>query len=162
VFIIFITPEEPAPSGSCLLIRMSKRPWDDSHLFKAEQWPDPCVRPGFYSLVLGKWTSAFLTCAFLWVKDFEVEGQRWIIGVFKLIYLCYVYECLACMYICILWIFLVPEAARKGLWNWTSRWLWATVWVLGTKPGSSGRAASALNFWAISPAQRQIPFEKGK
>jgi hypothetical protein len=26
------------------------------------------------------------------------------------------------------------------------------MWMLGIQPGSSGRAASALNHWAISPA----------
>jgi hypothetical protein len=32
------------------------------------------------------------------------------------------------------------------------KWLWATVWLLGTALRTSGRAASALNHWAISPA----------
>ena len=30
------------------------------------------------------------------------------------------------------------------------RWLGATRWVLGTEPGSSARAVSALNHWTIS------------
>jgi hypothetical protein len=30
--------------------------------------------------------------------------------------------------------------------------LWAIMWVLGIEPGSSGRAASAPNFWDFSPA----------
>lgn len=29
--------------------------------------------------------------------------------------------------------------------------LWATVWVLGIKPGQSAGAASALNCWAVNP-----------
>ena len=37
-------------------------------------------------------------------------------------------------------------------WNWSYRQVWAAIWVLGLEPGSSGRAASALNHWAISPA----------
>lgn len=32
------------------------------------------------------------------------------------------------------------------------RWLWATMWLLGIELRSSGRAASALNCWDISPA----------
>ena len=38
-------------------------------------------------------------------------------------------------------------------WNWNYRELWTAVWVLGIEPRSSGRAVSALNCWAISPAQ---------
>lgn len=37
------------------------------------------------------------------------------------------------------------------LWNGHYRWVWATVWVLGTKPGASKRATGAFNSWAISP-----------
>jgi hypothetical protein len=36
------------------------------------------------------------------------------------------------------------------------RWLWATMWVLGIELRTCGRAASAHNLWAISPAQDQI------
>jgi len=32
------------------------------------------------------------------------------------------------------------------------RWLWATMWLLGIELRSFGRAVSALNHWAISPA----------
>jgi hypothetical protein len=35
---------------------------------------------------------------------------------------------------------------------WGYGQLWAPMWVLGTKPGLSGRAASSINDWAISPA----------
>jgi hypothetical protein len=35
-------------------------------------------------------------------------------------------------------------------WSWSYRGLWAAV--LEIKPRSSGRAASALNYWDISPA----------
>jgi hypothetical protein len=30
-------------------------------------------------------------------------------------------------------------------------WLWATMWLWGFELRTSGRAASALNHWAISP-----------
>jgi len=32
------------------------------------------------------------------------------------------------------------------------RWLWATMWLLGFECRTSGRAVSAPNHWAISPA----------
>ena len=34
---------------------------------------------------------------------------------------------------------------------WSCRQLRATMWVLGIEPGSSARAASAVNHWSISP-----------
>jgi hypothetical protein len=37
------------------------------------------------------------------------------------------------------------------------RWLWATMWLLGIELRTSGRATSALNCWAISPAP-ETPF----
>ena len=37
------------------------------------------------------------------------------------------------------------------LWNWRYGWLWPAMWVVGIKPDFSGRAASVLNHWAISP-----------
>jgi hypothetical protein len=37
-------------------------------------------------------------------------------------------------------------------WDWNYVQLWAALWVLGIKPWSSGRIASALSLWAISPA----------
>ena len=36
--------------------------------------------------------------------------------------------------------------------NWSYRWSWVYMWVLEIKPLSSGRAASALDLWVISPA----------
>jgi hypothetical protein len=35
---------------------------------------------------------------------------------------------------------------------WSYRCLWATMWVLGIEPRSSGKAVSAFNWWAISIA----------
>ena len=36
------------------------------------------------------------------------------------------------------------------------RWLWAIMWFLGIELRIYGRAVSALNCWAISPAWRQV------
>jgi hypothetical protein len=36
------------------------------------------------------------------------------------------------------------------------RWLWATMWLLEIELRNSGRAVSALNHWAISPAPSQV------
>ena len=60
-------------------------------------------------------------------------------------------------------VFLVPKAARKGYqipWTQSYPWLWATTWVLGTKPRFSGRAASDLKLWAISPYPLPTHFRK--
>lgn len=60
------------------------------------------------------------------------------------------YECFPCMHVCALCLYLVPEKAR-GCWNCSHRQLLVIMWVLGTEPGSSERAASSLDCWAISP-----------
>jgi len=38
------------------------------------------------------------------------------------------------------------------------RWLWVTMWFLGFELRTSGRAVSALNHWAISPAPNLYVF----
>lgn len=66
-----------------------------------------------------------------------------------------VYGYFACMYICAPCVFLgLAEIRREHqmLWNWSCRWVWAAMWVLGIEPRSTGRAASALKHWATSPA----------
>lgn len=62
-----------------------------------------------------------------------------------------------CLYVC-LWInaCLLPIEVRIWCWiaqNWSSRWLWGTVWVLRIEYKTSGRAVSVLNYWDIFPAQ---------
>ena len=42
----------------------------------------------------------------------------------------------------------LARSGGQSLWNWCYRWVWAAMWVLGTEPRSSGRAASALKQWA--------------
>lgn len=44
--------------------------------------------------------------------------------------------------------------ARRGhpvFWNRGSKWLWASMWVVGTESGSSARAAGALTCWSHQP-----------
>lgn len=66
-----------------------------------------------------------------------------------------VWVCVDYMHVCD--ICLVPVKVRAGCqipWNWSDRWLWATMWVLGIEPGSSTRKPSAFNLWAISLAYK--------
>lgn len=49
----------------------------------------------------------------------------------------------------------VSDGGQKRVsdpWNWKNIWLRAVLWVVGIKPGSSRRAASALKHWAMSLA----------
>lgn len=41
--------------------------------------------------------------------------------------------------------------------KWSYRWLWATVWALGTKLGPSAKAAGALNSYFFSPGEKPLP-----
>ena len=53
------------------------------------------------------------------------------------------------LYISTLYLFSdIPEEGIRSHY----RWLWATMWLLGIELRTSGRAVSALNHWAISPA----------
>lgn len=50
------------------------------------------------------------------------------------------HEYFTCMYICEAPLFQLPMESRRGHyipWTWRYRWLWATMQVLGTEPGSS-------------------------
>lgn len=58
------------------------------------------------------------------------------------------YEYFACMFVCELYVTVVPMEARRGLLNLLEldlRWLGTAVLVLGIEPGSFGIPASALN-----------------
>jgi hypothetical protein len=77
--------------------------------------------------------------------DKAVSNHGWIFCSFSLkkkIYLCYVYEGPICMYAC------MPEEGIKSPY----RWLWVTMWLVGTKLRNCGGAASALKRWTISLA----------
>lgn len=71
---------------------------------------------------------------------------------FKIVFCMHTVVLSACMSVCA-----VPMEDKKGcwvLWNWSYRWLWAAMCVLGTKLRPPGKIASALNYWAISPASK--------
>lgn len=55
--------------------------------------------------------------------------------------------------VCVPCTCLVHRKVRRGScvpWNCSYRWLWASTSVLATQPGSSARATSISNCWAIS------------
>lgn len=57
--------------------------------------------------------------------------------------------------VCVPYASLVTEEVRRGFWiPWKKgyRWLWSTLWVLGTWPRSSVRATLAPNYWTITLA----------
>jgi hypothetical protein len=67
-----------------------------------------------------------------------------------------VHECFACIYVCVPCAYSDHRGQKKpsnpmGL-QLESIVNHHIIWVLGTEPGSSGRAASTLNCWATSPA----------
>lgn len=64
--------------------------------------------------------------------------------VFTLFYVC---ECPPCMCTWVLCVCLVPVEVRKDIWSPVT-----DGWVLGTELGSSIKAASGLDVWAISSA----------
>lgn len=49
-----------------------------------------------------------------------------------------VYQCVVCMFVYVPHAGLVPTKTRRGHLipqNWSYRWLWVTMWVLGSEPG---------------------------
>ena len=59
-----------------------------------------------------------------------------------------VHRCFPYMHVCAPLVCLVAVEARIGQWTpleLSNIWLWATMWVLGIKLSSSGRAASVLH-----------------
>lgn len=60
-----------------------------------------------------------------------------------------------CLHVCVHHVCQVPMEAGRScqmLYNWSYRWLYDTVWVLGIESGSCERAVSALSHRAISAA----------
>lgn len=69
------------------------------------------------------------------------------------VYLFYMDESLAYIYVCVPCAYLVPKEIRRGRHgNWSYRWWWASVWALGAKARSSPRAWRAHNHRTVSPA----------
>lgn len=63
------------------------------------------------------------------------------------------------LHVCVPCVCLMLAEARRGNWipwYWSYRWLWATMCVLGIKPGLSGREVSAPNHWANSLALANV------
>lgn len=59
-----------------------------------------------------------------------------------------------CLCVCVhAWLYV---CALHTSWNWSYRWLWEAVWVLGFEP--STKAASALNHRSICPAHGTLFF----
>lgn len=56
-------------------------------------------------------------------------------------------------YVCFAWVLCLRTTyiygVYRGSWNWSYRWLGATIWVLGMELESSMKAASDLKHWVI-------------
>lgn len=60
---------------------------------------------------------------------------------------------------CVYQVWAVPKEARSEcliIWDWDSRQLWATLWILGIELRSSGRSTSALKHWSVSSTSSQL------
>jgi hypothetical protein len=57
------------------------------------------------------------------------------------------FMCIGVLYVCV------------SVWRSQIPWNWSYMWVRGVEPRSSGRAASALNVWAISSARAMHVFK---
>lgn len=67
----------------------------------------------------------------------------------KFCFLFFVCGCLAYIFVRVPCVCQVPTEVRRWsqtTWDWSYRWLWATIWVLGIEHGSSTRATSGLNY----------------
>lgn len=67
---------------------------------------------------------------------------------FLFLYLFYWYECFAYMYECTVCVWCLREWGGIRSPDWGYRQVWPTMWVLGTRPRSSGKVIIALNCWA--------------
>ena len=63
-------------------------------------------------------------------------------------------------FICLIYMSILSlssDTPEEGIWS-HYRWLWASMWLLGIELRTSGRAVSASNCWAISPAPKYSYF----
>lgn len=74
---------------------------------------------------------------------------------FGFVFILFMYECLASMYVYTSYACPVPREIRKGHqipYNWNYKWSWAAMLSPRTKLCSSARTTNFLTCWAISPA----------
>lgn len=67
----------------------------------------------------------------------------------------YTYDCFDCMHVCPWHVCLLSRKASRGQeqpWNWSTRWWWATTWMLEPEYGLSARTASVLSHQDLSGA----------
>jgi hypothetical protein len=119
--------------------------------------------------LLPAWAFTSQICIPIWCWRLEPWGFVWVrkamyklhlqptSSLFIQLFLCVWIFCLhvyKCMCTC-----LVPT---EDILNWSYGRLWAVMWLLGTEPRSSARAASALNLWIISlaPAPQNQNFKR--
>lgn len=75
----------------------------------------------------------------------------WILFLFSLFF----FLCFACLYVWEPQAGLAPMGGRRWCqisWNYSGGWPWATMWELGTEPGSFERATHTLNCVSDCPA----------
>jgi hypothetical protein len=77
---------------------------------------------------------------------------KWLNCGSSLILFCLFLKIYLCISVLCLHAHLHTWRGHSILWCYSYRWLWVTLWVLGTELGTSGRTTSALNHWDISPA----------
>ena len=66
----------------------------------------------------------------------ESRSLLYIFSLKKHFFKVYVYGCFVCMCACVVHMCLMHSEASRGLlifWNWSYKWLWVAMWVLGTE-----------------------------
>jgi hypothetical protein len=98
-----------------------------------------------FPLVLDK---AILCCIYSWSHGplfgwWLTPWELWVVGLVDIYFLILCMSALA-----------MPWMQEEGIGSYYNR-LWGTIWLLGIELRTSGRATTALIFWAISPASSQ-------
>ena len=87
-------------------------------------------------------------CIWLPVNALQIESCRSLVGVFAVVWMFCLHVCLHTMGISGAWR---GQKMASDLLNWSYRWLWASITVLGIRSWCSARVANILNHWAIYP-----------
>lgn len=123
----------------------------------SQQWPL------FQDLEMGRCYTVNVSCTpgqwLGWIGDLEATKGSSLLPLlqFKNHYGCIfvIYFMHICVYLHVsVCTMCVPAEVSREHWipsNWSSGWLWETMWVLGTRRRSSAGAASALTCRVISP-----------